>query len=184
MMDPIYHSTAEEDLDYAQLVAGLPPTEIGLRAHSLAAIRSILEIVKPKCILEIGFDRGHSSAMWLGLSDASVVSIDISDDSELHEAVAVLQRRYPGRLTFIRSDSKVVHNKLLGFCFDFAFIDGDHTEEGALADMRLAKWLHIPWVALDDWLPEFGPGVQLAASRVGFVVTSVFKQNIALGHLV
>ena len=182
MTDPVYSSTPEEDRDFKRLVEGLPETKIGLGAHSLEAVRSILKIVRPERILEIGFDRGHSAAMWLGLSDASVVSVDISDDPELLRAVEILQERYPGRLTFIHGDSRTVRELLAPHAFDLVFIDGDHSEEGALADLLLAFELEAPWIAFDDWLPRFGPGVQKAALRAGFVPITVFKANIALGR--
>lgn len=182
----IYYATAEERAEFLRLTDGLPETEIGLRAHSLFAVKTIVAIVKPQRVLEIGFDRGSSSAMWLGLSDASVVSIDISDDPELHRAVAVLQNRYPGRLEFICSDSAKaeIDPRLRLQQFDMAFIDGDHTEDGVLRDLMMVRSLNIPWVALDDWLADFGPGVALAAERAGFEPFAILKRNIALGRFV
>lgn len=182
--DFVYYATVEERAEFRHLTAGLPETEIGLSAHSLFAVKAIVATVKPKRVLEIGFDRGSSSAMWLGLSDASVVSIDISDDPELHRAVAVLQNRYPGRLEFIRSDSTKVEIDPRLHQFDMAFIDGDHTEDGALSDLMMVKSLNIQWVVLDDWLEDFGPGVAIAAERAGFEPFAIFKRNIALGRFV
>ena len=55
----------------------LPKSPVGhLTELHLPFLREILDKVKPKKILEFGFNAGHSSTIFLTLTDAEVISAD------------------------------------------------------------------------------------------------------------
>jgi predicted O-methyltransferase YrrM len=132
----------------------------GSEAHVLKHIRTAIEIVQPKTILEIGLNRGHGSAMLLALSKASVVSIDISDRRETLFAGMYLQREYPERFMFFICDSAKVGDAMKAGRFDMCFVDGDHTEEAVTADILLCRDLEIPYILFDDIYPRYGEVLQ------------------------
>jgi hypothetical protein len=178
-------SASEEDQQFFfKCVQGLPlvsadgmdsngqPMPYFLGAHSVRCLRRIVELVEPKSILEIGFNVGVSSSLWLNLSSASVVSVDISDRQETLTAAKKLSDDYPDRFDFILSDSaKLFGNpQLEGLKFDLIFIDGGHLEHDVLADIKLALDLGIKYLAFDDYLPKYGPGVQPAIEKHGLTM--------------
>jgi hypothetical protein len=180
MTDLMYSSTEDQQF-FLKCIEGLPvingfsgdgidsngePMPYGIGPHSVRCLRRIVEIVKPKRILEIGFNVGISSSVWLNLCDASVVSVDISDRKETLTAAEILDARHPGRFKFICSDSAVVGERI-NYDFDLIFIDGGHLEHHVMADIDLAFALGIPYLAFDDYLPQFGPGVQPAIEKHG-----------------
>lgn len=179
-MTDLMYSSDEDQQFFLKCVEGLPvingfsgdgidsngePMPYGIGPHSVRCLRRIVEIVKPKRILEIGFNVGISSSVWLNLCDASIVSVDISDRKETLVAADMLDARYPGRFKFICSDSAAALHPIVNHTaekFDLIFIDGGHLEHHVMADIDLAKRLGIPYLAFDDYLPQFGPGVQPA----------------------
>ena len=118
--------------------------------------------------------------MWLHLSEANLTSIEISDKDETILASEILKRKYPGRFDLIICDSKKVYSLLKDKKFDLIFIDGDHLFEGVLADIELGLNLGIEWFCFDDYLPEYGPGVQKAISRKLALSPVEIMGNIAL----
>lgn len=175
-------STPEEQAFWLNCVKGLPGLAgfsgtgydaqgvripWGSGPHNLKAYRDIVEMVKPKSILEIGFNIGYSSAMWLNLCDCKVVSVEISDKAETIDAADKLFERFGGRIHVMIGDSGTEKMKydVSVRKYDMIFIDGGHLEENVMADIKLAQDLNIPWIALDDWIPRFGPGVQAAAAK-------------------
>ncbi len=146
----------------------------GLGPHSIQIVEEVCELVKPKTILEIGTSLGYSAAMWLFLSDANLVTVDIDNKSETMHSMQILSARYPTRLTFVHSDSselevencQLIHPQLppLG-PFDLVFIDGNHLLEGVKKDIELVLALGASYVFFDDWDPQYGPGVKLAVEQ-------------------
>lgn len=136
----------------------------------------------PEFIVEIGTSCGYSSALWLALTKAKVISIDISDRDETLQAARVLSERHPGRFNFICCDSSKALVKIPRVYRDFMFIDGGHLEKDVLADIQLARDLGIRNVSFDDWLPEYGPGVQSAIAKEGVQLRGVWR-NQAWGTL-
>lgn len=100
-------------------------------------------------VLEIGFNAGHSADMFLSLdSRIKVVSFDLLLHHYVYYGKVYIDTKYPGRHTLIGGDSKVsvpnyynITTKLSGgkLIADFIFIDGDHSEQGALADILNMK---------------------------------------------
>src|SRR4051794_3060112 len=79
----------------------------------VSTFADVIDIARPKRILEIGFFRGASSFFWLYLSKAKVLSIDSMrwEGCELNN-VKKLMDKFPERFNFICESSDTVHDKL------------------------------------------------------------------------
>lgn len=168
---------SEEDWTFYKEIADLLPSMAGKNndgldkfgepipyhsgPHILKHFRETIEIVKPKKILEIGFNMGHSSMMWLKLSSASVVSFDVSEKQETFEGATAVYDKYALRFDYL--DRKYPHTHPLEG-FDLCFIDGAHDEENIIKDIEWTKQLRIPYVLFDDWYPRYGE-TQKAVAR-------------------
>jgi len=153
----------------------------GLGAHSVRCLREIVEIVKPTHILEIGFNMGWSSSLWLELAPrAQLLSCDISNKQETVEAAEILKNRGTKRFIYYNRNTDSFINYIYNFSFDLIFIDGAHELEYVIKDIELALSLKIPYIAFDDFLPEFGQ-VQDAIAMFGDKLEQVtVNGNIAL----
>jgi hypothetical protein len=152
-----------------------------LGPHSVRAIRSIAEFVNPSSIFEIGFNCGISTMMWLHLCPkAKVVSVDISGADHTYRGVAQVGAWHHDRHQFINADSKFCGPLLPTREYDLAFVDGDHEYDGVRADLGLCLDLKIPWVALDDYWPIFGPGVRRAVESMPQFARQWYQGNYAL----
>ena len=118
-------------------------------------------------ILEIGFNIGWSAKIWLSLTDAKIVSVDISKRKDTLIAVKKMKEMYPDRFHFLNVDSKSVLPDLtkMDCRFDLVFIDGDHTFESIDNDIQVALELKAPYIFFDDWLPRYGPGTAPAVNK-------------------
>lgn len=121
--------------------------------HILRHFRETIEIVKPKKIIEFGFNMGHSAAMWLELSDAYLHSFDISEKDETTEAARFLEKKYFPRFTFWRADTKMLI--LTDPDIDLIFIDGAHDEASITKDIRIALYGKVKYLLFDDWYPRY-----------------------------
>jgi hypothetical protein len=128
----------------------------GSGAHVLQHIRAVCEFVKPTYIFEIGTNRGHSAAMFLELSRAKVLSIDISTRKETLHAVITLKNKYHERFDFLGINSAYAYDTLADEKFDLAFIDGAHDKSSVLFDINTCKRLNVPYILFDDIYPRYG----------------------------
>jgi hypothetical protein len=181
MNEDLRYASEEDIAFFNKCITGLPEDPgYSCGPHSVRCLRQIVEIVNPLNILEIGFNVGRSSSLWLELSSASICSVDVSNSKETMDAVMHLMLKYNDRFDFICTNSKDLHYKNLAIGkWDIIFIDGDHSYEMVKNDIELAIDLNIPWIALDDWMPEYGPGVQPAAKSMHLDVVRIMG-NIAL----
>ena len=177
--DAIMDRTPEEEEAFWSIIKGhnLPghgkdptsdyPTPYSCGPHSLKYIRRVCDLVKPKLMLEIGFNLGWSASMWLTCSDTKLVSVDISTRGNTIKGAQILRNQYGDRFEFICCDSKTVLPILLerGMRPDLVFVDGDHTPEGVENDTQVALELGAPYIFFDDWLPRFGPGTVPAIEK-------------------
>jgi len=110
-----------------------------------------------KTIMEIGFNAGHSSELFLSLnSEVTVVSFDLG----LYDSVLVgkeyIDSKYPGSHILILGDSTLTVPKYIkenpDMKFDFIFIDGGHEYNIVKADLDNCKSLahSNTIVAIDD----------------------------------
>jgi predicted O-methyltransferase YrrM len=180
----IWSVTPGDEELFQEWIKKLPasaPMPYGLMAHSVKNLRKAVEVFQPKSILEIGFNIGRSASMWLNLSDATLVSVDIGTQPETLQAAKALEKQFPKRFCFLNCDSRLVYDQLKDTKFDMIFIDGDHTENGVDIDIKLGLKLGIKNFVFDDWMVEYGPGTQPAiAKNKELTVTHVCGGNIAL----
>lgn len=155
-----------------------------LYALTMGLSRPTPDSRKPVRVLEIGVSDGTSTLAFLKAvhdSDGHVTSIDVS---EVPVAAALIGKfRLQERWTFIHADSANVLPGLSseGLYYDLILVDGDHTYERALLDVKFALRLLTPGgilllhdshlMAVDhDWNKPHGqrgtPGCGRVASRI------------------
>lgn len=190
--EKLMYASDEDIAFYLKCVEGLPtlagldgsgngsdgiPLPYGLGSHSVRCLREIVEIVKPTHILEIGFNMGWSSSLWLELAPkATVTSCDISTKNETLTAANILSERYLKRFSYFNRGGTWG----APFLFDLIFIDGAHELEYVINDIELSLELKIPYISFDDFLEDFGD-VQKAIATFGDKLEQVnVNGNIAL----
>ena len=121
----------------------------------LKNIEEILAEVKPKRILETGFCAGHSAMMWLALTDADVVSLDICKLPCTKQGRVLLEDEYPDRFTFFPVDTRQWADVIDLLCpyapLDLVLIDADHNPDGVNADTVTSLALEIPHLIYDNY---------------------------------
>jgi predicted O-methyltransferase YrrM len=112
-----------------------------------------------RTVLEIGFNAGHSSYVFLeARPDVQVVSFDLGEHGYVSAAKEFIDKKFPGRHQLVVGDSTVtVPQFQLTYpdaVFDLAFVDGGHDYEVAIADLRNCQRLVAPGglVVMDDLL--------------------------------
>jgi FkbM family methyltransferase len=107
-----------------------------------------------KNILEIGFNAGHSSELFLKNNPGcNIVSFDLGEHSYVQLTKEYIDYVYPNRHTLITGDSTISVPKYTpGFKFDLIFIDGGHQLEIAQQDLlNCILFAHSETiVAMDD----------------------------------
>lgn len=191
----LMYASPEDQEFYLNCVEGLPsmsgangdgldkfgiPIPFHCGPHSLRCLRSIVEMVKPKSILEIGFNMGHSSSMWLNLFEGIVTSCDISMKDETIAGARVLRNRYPDRFFYFNRNRVSFSEEVRGHECDLIFIDGGHLYDDVKKDIELAINLNIQYLAFDDILEQFGPGVMSAIREYPQLELISEMGNIAL----
>lgn len=110
-------------------------------------------------VLEIGFNAGHSSYVFLNARpDVHVTSFDLGEHGYVSAAKQFIDRDFPGRHELVLGDSTITvpQYRPAGSLdrFDLAFIDGGHEYGVAAADLRNCRQLMAPGglVVIDDLL--------------------------------
>lgn len=94
-----------------------------------------------RSVLEIGFNAGHSSLIFLETSpNTQVTSFELVSGGYTAIGKKYIDTSYPGRHTLIIGDSTVTVPEYIASGvqrkFDLIFIDGGHSYEVAAADLR------------------------------------------------
>jgi predicted O-methyltransferase YrrM len=118
-------------------------------------LKRYLDLIKPKSILEIGFNAGHSSEFFLLNSEATVISFDLGEHDYGKECKKYIDLRFPGRHTLILGDSTETLKTFADINplkFDFIFINGGYHYNVALSDIIQCQRLAHPnsIVLVDD----------------------------------
>lgn len=198
-LDDLLYASEEDKAFFAKCIEGLPkaqtdgsvldsygaPLPYSCGAHSIKWFREIVGTINPKNILEIGTNICYSSALWLEMSDANIVTVDMSSKVETKAAVEFMNKKYGSeRFFFILKDSAHLLDTWESYLrrqrFDTIFIDGGHLEEDVMYDIQIALNLGIKWLVFDDWLEQFGPGVQPAVNKHKELELIKVMGNIAL----
>lgn len=109
----------------------------GIAAHppQVAFYQQLARRAGIRTVCEIGFNAGHSAAVWLTASPTlHVYSFDLMDTSMGLAAVDYLQRRFAGRLTAFGGDSLVEVKKARLPPCDLIHVDGKHDYEHVIQD--------------------------------------------------
>lgn len=169
-----FYRTLDDEALFNRATAGLPtrapdePYHCG--PHNVRGFRVAITNQMQAKVLEIGFNLGHSAALMLELGAERVHSIDIRGTDRQKEAAGNLMIRHslnstckqpPIKFT-VQLDCTVLTCSPPPFTPTLAYIDGDHTYEGVMADIAYCRSLGITRYLFDDILPVWGPGVQKA----------------------
>lgn len=104
-------------------------------------------------ILEIGFNGGHSSELFLSESpEHHVLSFDLGEHLYVAFGKKYIDETFPNRHTLVLGDSTVtIPNYCADTKYDLIFIDGGHSYEVALADLQnCKKFAHENTVVIMD----------------------------------
>lgn len=110
----------------------------------------VTKVVSPKNILEIGFNAGHSTCMWLCRTKANITSVDIKYNDTVRIASEIIKKKYPERFKFIQYDSRRVYELIKDQYYDLIIIDGGHSMDVCSSDLHLAFKLKAKYILVDD----------------------------------
>lgn len=110
----------------------------------LGHYRTIMDMIKPKTMIEIGMFVGHSTAAWLQFSDTNIHVFDPSPRALA--AAAGIKAHYGDRFTFTNSGLST------GFDIDpdLIFIDGSHREVKVFNDIQASLSYDPKWILFDN----------------------------------
>jgi len=111
----------------------------------------------PLQLCEVGFNAGHSATQFLTANPlATLLSFDLVENDYVQVALTAVATLFPGRHQLRRGSSALTvpqfHAEQPAFQCNVIFVDGDHTFEGAWADLKNMAQLAPPGatVAVDD----------------------------------
>ena len=105
---------------------------------------------KPKRVLEIGFNAGHSAYLWLNkFPEVTYHSVDICLHEYTEECANKMQVLYPN-FSFTKIDSRLLTPNYMS-AYDMVFIDGDHSVQAFRKDWDTARKSGVKWILVDDY---------------------------------
>lgn len=165
--------------------------------EQVATLTALVHERKPKRILEIGFNAGHSAEVFLSTDgNLRLLSFDLGRVPAVTVGKGFIDAQYPRRHTLIIGDSTVSVPAFTELYpdtkFDFIFIDGGHQYEVAMSDidncMKLADDRTI--VVVDDTVftagreqpYTVGPTRAWLEAVTAKKVTELGRQEYAIGR--
>jgi len=168
----------------------------GMCSGETEFLREIVKDPNIKTLLEIGFNAGHSSESFLSSNETlKVWSFDLGQYTYVLTGKSYIDHKYPKRHTLTIGDSKstipTFSDNFEDMKFDCIFIDGDHSYEGAMADLMNCKRLaHKDTILIMDdivktkgWIQEWNKGTNQAWSEVidNGLITEQYQQDFKKG---
>lgn len=136
-----------------------------------------------KHIFEIGTNAGHSAAIIMTLfDDVKVTSIDIGWHPYTTVAVQALKEKFGDRFNYIQMSTRDyftgIQNGVIKFPegVDIINIDGDHSVQGALNDINLARHVGLKNILIDDFAMYGVPQAYTMASQ-GFTIVETYNYD-------
>lgn len=155
----------------------------GQEPRETAVLRELVTRPGVQRVLEIGFNAGHSSDLFLSANPrCEVLSFDLGRHAYVAVAKAFVDRAYPGRHTLVLGDStKTVPVHESEASFDLIFIDGGHQYEVARQDLKNCRRFAGPTTTLvmDDIVYDEAFRPSWAIWVVG--PTKVWNEALAAG---
>jgi len=149
-----------KDIKKQLFLKGRVVTEGSGSPEELAYLSEVVTRYEARRVVEIGFNAGFSSAVFLETHpDVTVLSFDICAHSYVRPAKSYIDKKYPQRHTLIEGDSTETVPRFAKSNpterFDLIFIDGGHAYEIAKQDIENMKDLATPQAAviMDDLTP-------------------------------
>jgi predicted O-methyltransferase YrrM len=136
-------------------------------------------------VLEIGFNAGHSSHLFLASRpEVRVTSFDLGDHEYVDMVKGLIDRRFPGRHELIKGDSRTTVPEFAREHptrrFDLIYIDGGHDDEVAAADIANCAPLAGPraLVMMDDLEPARDYGVGPTRAWTDAVESGLVEERV------
>jgi hypothetical protein len=123
--------------------------------------KDILEKTSATSMLEIGFNIGYSSAVWLesGINNLFIIDINIHADTE--PAILATKNYYSDKniLSLLAdSTSKEARDWVIPE-IDLSFIDGGHNYKVCMSDTLLSIEKGAKWLVYDDVIEDHKNGI-------------------------
>ena len=112
---------------------------IGRSKGQIEKLKELCFLYKPKNILEIGFNAGHSSALMLENTDACIVSVDICSHPYTYEGKEKIDELFPDRHLLIEGNSMIVLDEVPILNYNLIYIDGGHSYKCCKSDILNCK---------------------------------------------
>jgi hypothetical protein len=108
-------------------------------------------------ILELGFNRGASCLSLLEAGFDTVDTVDRRDLSSVKKSCDFLTDRFGKKFKYIECDhTKILnHTELFNSKYDLVFIDGDHSKEAVIRDIKTALTFKPKYILFDDYLHPY-----------------------------
>lgn len=150
---------------------------------------NILQNYKCDSIMEIGFNAGHSSTLFLTNTKETtkVVSFDLGSHDYLADGKKTIDDNFPNRHELILGDSKITVPEYIkknpNKKFDIIFIDGGHDYQEAISDLFNCQELahENTLVIMDDTVmtPELVKGYNVGVNKAwNYAVDNGFIKQI------
>lgn len=168
----------------------LPESGIGhFTMDHVDFLQKVLEDVKPKTIWEFGFNTGHSSAIWLALTDAKVYAVDPSTEYPTLRGALVIKENFGDRFSFLNVSSRhpSIEIGMTNHMPDLLLVDGDHSYAGCEADLKLAARLKVKHIIIDNLEDEINVGpatLDFLNENLEYeMVSEGYARNIISGYI-
>ena len=185
-LDELYESREKMNMDgYSTQIQG-----------QVEFLKNIVQDDNVKNVMEIGFNAGHSSELFLQTNpNINVTSFDIGQYNCVNVGKKFIDEKFPGRHTLIKGDSLKTVPEFTSkndIKFDVIFIDGGHTYEVSKGDIINCKPLahKETMVILDDTIQKpnlirhwnNGPNQAWLEAKTWNIVKEIGTRDFELGR--